>query len=52
MPERQVIGFKTVERKRIYFKCDLCHDRPEGPVCVQICPGEALAYVPAGERRR
>ena len=51
-PERTVIGFKKPERKRIYFKCDLCFDRPEGPVCVQICPGEALTYVPAGERKK
>ena len=51
-PERSVIGFKAVERKRVYFKCDLCCDRAEGPVCVQICPGKALAYVSAEERRR
>ena len=19
-------------------KCDLCHTRPEGPACVQMCP--------------
>ena len=50
-PERSVIGFKQVGRKRIYVKCDLCCDRPEGPVCVQICPGEALTYVTAKERR-
>ena len=46
-PERSVIGSKKVERKRIYFKCDLCHDRVEGPVCVQVCPGKALKYIPA-----
>jgi Fe-S-cluster-containing hydrogenase component 2 len=51
MPERPVIGFKKVGRKRIYFQCDLCYDRPEGPLCVEICPGEALEYVPAEERR-
>jgi carbon-monoxide dehydrogenase iron sulfur subunit len=50
-PERTVIGFKRVGRKRVYFKCDLCYDRPEGPVCVQICPGGALTFTPA-ERRR
>ena len=51
-PERTVIAFKKPERKRIYFKCDLCYDRPKGPVCVEICPGEALTFVPAGERRK
>ncbi|MFH1085947.1 MAG: 4Fe-4S dicluster domain-containing protein [Chloroflexota bacterium] len=50
-PERVVIAFKTVGRKRIYFKCDLCKDRAEGPVCVAICPGHALTYVPAEERK-
>jgi Fe-S-cluster-containing hydrogenase component 2 len=49
-PERQVIGFKKAGRKRVYFKCDLCFDRPEGPVCVELCPGEALQFVPAAER--
>jgi len=51
-PERTVIGQRPRERGRVYFKCDLCYDRPEGPVCVAICPGQALTYVPAGERRR
>ena len=52
-PERSVIAFKAGEgKKRIYFKCDLCAGRPEGPICVQICPGEALTFVPASERRR
>ena len=51
-PEQTVIGFKKVGRKRIYFKCDLCYDRPQGPVCVDICPGEALTLTPAHERRK
>jgi Fe-S-cluster-containing hydrogenase component 2 len=51
-PERTVIGYKKPERKRIYFKCDLCRGRPEGPVCVEICPGEALTYVPADVRKK
>jgi len=51
-PERAVMRFKTVGRKRVYFKCDLCYDRPEGPVCVEICPGQALTFVPAEGRRR
>ena len=51
-PERPVMTFKKVGRKRVYIKCDLCYDRPEGPVCVAICPGGALTYIPAQERRR
>ena len=50
-PERSVISSKKVERKRIHLKCDLCRGRDEGPLCVQICPGKALTYVPAQERR-
>ncbi len=46
-----VIAYKAVGRKRIYLKCDLCFARPEGPACVQICPGKALSFIPA-ERRR
>jgi Fe-S-cluster-containing hydrogenase component 2 len=53
-PEEQappVIGYKAVGRKRVYLKCDLCFTRPEGPACVQICPGNALTFVSA-ERRK
>ena len=25
-------------------KCDLCHDRPGGPACVEACPYEATVY--------
>jgi Fe-S-cluster-containing hydrogenase component 2 len=51
-PERQVIALKKVGRKQVYFKCDLCFDRSEGPVCVEICPGDALTFVSTQERRR
>ncbi len=51
-PEQAVIGFKKLERGRVYFKCDLCRDRAEGPVCVDICPGKALKFVPADERSK
>lgn len=27
------------------IKCDLCVDRPEGPVCVQACPTDGLVLV-------
>ncbi len=50
-PERQVIEYKTVGRKRIYFKCDLCMGRAQGPICVQVCPAGALIYTSAEKRR-
>jgi Fe-S-cluster-containing hydrogenase component 2 len=50
-PERQVI-FEKANGKRVYYKCDLCMGRPEGPICVEVCPGDALTYVPAEKRRR
>jgi carbon-monoxide dehydrogenase iron sulfur subunit len=32
-----------------YVKCDLCAGREEGPLCVQLCPVEALTLVGAEE---
>jgi carbon-monoxide dehydrogenase iron sulfur subunit len=49
-PERTVIGFRKAGKRRVYSKCDLCAGRPEGPVCVQLCPGKALRLVSAEER--
>jgi len=46
-PEMPVIYYKVVNSKKVYFKCDLCKDRAEGPLCVEICPGGALTFVPA-----
>lgn len=51
-PEKPVIAFKNIGKKRVYFKCDLCYNRAEGPVCVDICPGNALRFVPAAERSK
>lgn len=50
MPEKQIIRFKKVDNKRVFFKCDLCKDRAGGPICVECCPSSALAYAKAGER--
>jgi len=44
MPEKQVIRYKRINKKKIYFKCDLCRDRKEGPLCVEICPRKVLTY--------
>jgi Fe-S-cluster-containing hydrogenase component 2 len=51
-PERPVIQFKKIGRKKIAFKCDLCRGRAEGPVCVQVCPARCLTYTPAETRRK
>jgi carbon-monoxide dehydrogenase iron sulfur subunit len=51
-PVPPVIGHKPVGRKRVYLKCDLCFTRPEGPACVQICPGKALTFVTAEKRHK
>jgi anaerobic carbon-monoxide dehydrogenase iron sulfur subunit len=51
-PERAVIAFKQAGRKKIYFKCDLCRGRDEGPICVQVCPAGCLTYVTAEARRK
>lgn len=32
-----------------YIKCDLCADREEGPLCIEICPVEALTFVESEE---
>ena len=45
MPERAVIGYKKEDRQRVYLKCDLCYTREQGPVCVEVCPGNALKLV-------
>lgn len=50
-PERAVIHTASLDGHRIYVKCDLCTGNPEGPLCVAICPGEALRYVSAEVRR-
>ena len=52
MPERTVISAKKVVKRRIYLKCDLCYNREAGPICVEVCPGEALTYVPAKKNRK
>jgi len=38
------INFDNESNKAI--KCDLCKDRPGGPVCVEVCDKGALTFVP------
>ncbi|MHB1357277.1 MAG: 4Fe-4S dicluster domain-containing protein [Anaerolineae bacterium] len=37
---------KLHPERKVATKCDLCHNRAEGPACVQFCPltGKALSY--------
>ena len=57
-PERAVIASKGAAaskkagRKRVYFKCDLCRGRAEGPICVQVCPAKCLTTISAEARRK
>jgi Fe-S-cluster-containing hydrogenase component 2 len=46
----KTIGSKTVNGKKVYFKCDLCKDRDEGPICVEYCPAECLTFVTESKR--
>lgn len=48
--EKNVIRLVTINRKTIALKCDLCRDRPEGPICVEYCTRGALRYIPADIR--
>lgn len=50
MLEKKIIGHKTVGGRRTYYKCDLCKDRNNGPLCVEICPSGALVFIPETER--
>jgi Fe-S-cluster-containing hydrogenase component 2 len=36
--------------KKVSFKCDLCRDRAEGPICVEYCTTKALRKVSGKER--
>ncbi|MDP2948266.1 MAG: 4Fe-4S dicluster domain-containing protein [Chloroflexota bacterium] len=51
-PEMQVVYDKIVDGRRVYYKCDLCKDRAEGPICVEACPAGALTFVPARDKRK
>jgi carbon-monoxide dehydrogenase iron sulfur subunit len=44
MPEGEVLRKIEQGGRIIYIKCDLCRERSEGPICVEICPREALTY--------
>jgi hydrogenase-4 component A len=35
----------TAGERTVAVKCDLCHFRPQGPACVEVCPTHALKLV-------
>jgi carbon-monoxide dehydrogenase iron sulfur subunit len=37
---------RMLDGRKAVVKCDLCRGREAGPICVEYCPVEALAYVP------
>ena len=41
---------KTQGGKAVFFKCDLCKDTKEGPLCVVMCPWGALKFVNKEDR--
>jgi carbon-monoxide dehydrogenase iron sulfur subunit len=41
---------RSVAGRDVVIKCDLCREREAGPICVEYCPVEALAYVPRDQR--
>lgn len=38
------IWLKTVKGREVAFKCDLCRGRAAGPICVELCPRNALTF--------
>jgi Fe-S-cluster-containing hydrogenase component 2 len=42
---------KAHPSKKVHIKCDLCSTLNRLPLCVEVCPWEALKYIPSSERR-
>lgn len=38
-----------IQERGVFQKCDLCYGRADGPICVEICPVNALA-LKSGDR--
>ena len=43
---------KLHSEKDVAFKCDLCKDRADGPICVEYCNHGALRFVSVDERKK
>jgi Fe-S-cluster-containing hydrogenase component 2 len=37
--------------EKVYYKCDLCRGREGGPICVEVCPRNALTFLARGGER-
>lgn len=48
--EESRINLAKVNGRTVAIKCDLCKDRPEGPVCVEVCDRQALTFVSSAGR--
>ena len=44
MPGAEVLKKRLISGRVVYVKCDLCRGRENGPVCVEICPRDAITY--------
>ncbi len=43
-PDKPIWEKKVGEQVK-FFKCDLCKDRDGGPLCVEVCPRNALTFI-------
>ena len=43
---------KMHPEKDIAFKCDLCRDRPDGPICLEYCSFDALSLVETEDKEK
>lgn len=46
----EIPGIKFNAGEGVAFKCDLCRNREEGPICVEYCPVQALTFQLRNER--
>lgn len=41
---------RMLDGRETVVKCDLCREREAGPICVEYCPVDALAFIARSER--
>ena len=44
VPSDKVLIKKKIGKKKVYIKCDLCKGRKGGPLCVEMCPRNAISF--------
>ena len=47
MVEEEIL--ETNINQQIAIKCDLCHEREDGPACVEYCPTDAIGLIDYNE---